>query len=73
MDLATLFQGIGTLVVAEPKIAIGRIVLVLLGMVLVYMGAKRYLEPLVMIPMGFGMSAVNAGMLFWRPVKSGIC
>ncbi len=71
MDLVTLFQGIGTLVMAEPKIAIGRIVLVLLGMVLVYMGAKRYLEPLVMIPMGFGMSAVNAGMLFLEAGKVG--
>ena len=71
MDLVTLFQGIGTLVTAEPKIAIGRIVLVLLGMVLVYMGAKRYLEPLVMIPMGFGMSAVNAGMLFLEAGKVG--
>jgi len=71
MDLVTLFQGIGTLVTAEPKIAIGRIVLVLLGMVLVYMGAKRYLEPLVMIPMGFGMAAVNAGMLFLSGGKVG--
>lgn len=71
MDVLTLFQGIGTLVMAEPKIAIGRIVLVLLGMVLVYMGAKKYLEPLVMIPMGFGMSAVNAGMLFLEAGKVG--
>lgn len=71
MDLATLFQGIGTLMVQEPKIAIGRIVLVLLGMVLVYMGAKKYLEPLVMIPMGFGMAAVNAGMLFLEAHKVG--
>ena len=71
MDIFTLFQGIGTLVAAEPKIMIGRIVLVLLGMVLVYMGAKKYLEPLVMIPMGFGMVAVNAGMLYIAAGKVG--
>ncbi|MEN6348792.1 MAG: sodium ion-translocating decarboxylase subunit beta [Syntrophomonas sp.] len=64
MDLLYLFQGIGTLCVQEPKIMIGRIVLMLLGMTLVFLGAKKILEPLVMIPMGFGMAAVNAGMLF---------
>jgi len=71
MDIATLFQGIGTLMAAEPKIIIGRIVLMLLGMVLVFMGAKKYLEPLVMIPMGFGMAAVNAGMLWLEAGKVG--
>lgn len=64
MNLLYLFQGIGTLCVQEPKIVIGRIVLMLGGMLLVYLGAKKILEPLVMIPMGFGMAAVNAGMLF---------
>lgn len=48
----------------EPKIVIFRIVLILLGFLLVYLGAKKVLEPLIMIPMGFGMSAVNAGVLF---------
>jgi len=71
MDLMYLFQGIGTLCVQEPKIAIGRIVLMLIGMVLVFLGAKKILEPLVMIPMGFGMAAVNAGMLFLSAGKIG--
>lgn len=64
MDIMHLFQGIATLFVQEPKIAIARIVLIFLGIALVYLGAKNTLEPLVMIPMGFGMSAVNAGVLF---------
>jgi oxaloacetate decarboxylase beta subunit len=64
MDLMVLFQGIGTLFVQEPKIVIARLVLVLLGILLVWAGAKGILEALIMIPMGFGMSAVNAGMLF---------
>ncbi|MDR0850949.1 MAG: sodium ion-translocating decarboxylase subunit beta [Clostridiales Family XIII bacterium] len=63
MDLGTLFQGIGTLFLVEPKIAIARILLIFLGIVLVFLGKKGTLEPLIMIPMGFGMAAVNAGML----------
>lgn len=64
MDLINLFQGVGTLFVQEPKIAIARIVLILLGILLVYLGKKEILEPLIMIPMGFGMAAVNSGVLF---------
>lgn len=64
MDLLYLFQGIGTFFAQETSIVIGRIVLMLFGMALVFLGSKKILEPLVMIPMGFGMAAVNAGMLF---------
>ncbi|HYO28764.1 MAG TPA: sodium ion-translocating decarboxylase subunit beta [Azonexus sp.] len=66
-----LFQGITTLFAQEPKIAIGRIVLMLLGFLLVYLGKKEILEPLLMIPMGLGMSAVNAGVLFLDGGKVG--
>lgn len=71
MDLLVLFQGIGTFFVQEPNIVIGRIVLMLAGMLLVFLGAKNILEPLVMIPMGFGMAAVNAGMLFLAGGQAG--
>ena len=64
MNLIDLFQGIGTMFSQDPAIVIGRIVLMLLGFLLVYLGAKGTLEPLVMIPMGLGMTAVNAGVLF---------
>lgn len=64
MDILNLFQGIATLFAQEPKIAIARLVLIGLGMLLVYLGAKNILEPLVMVPMGFGMIGVNAGVLF---------
>jgi oxaloacetate decarboxylase beta subunit len=66
-----LFQGIGTLFAQEPKIAIGRVVLMLLGFLLVYLGKKEILEPLLMIPMGLGMSAVNAGVLVFEGGKTG--
>lgn len=71
MDLLNLFQGIGTLFAQDPKIAIARIALIFLGMLLVYLGSKNILEPLVMIPMGFGMLAVNAGVLFLSPTTMG--
>ncbi|MCB1491350.1 MAG: sodium ion-translocating decarboxylase subunit beta [Rhodobiaceae bacterium] len=61
--LFDFFQGVQTLLVAEPRIAIGRVCLILLGFLLVYLGKKGVLEALLMIPMGLGMAAVNAGVL----------
>ncbi len=66
-----LFQGISTLVTSEPIIAFSRIGLMLLGMLLVYLGKKGILEPLLMIPMGLGMAAINAGILFMPGGKQG--
>jgi carboxybiotin decarboxylase len=63
MDFLSLFQGLDTMVGDEPKIVIGRISLMLIGAVLFYLGRKGVLEPLLMIPMGLGMIAVNAGIL----------
>ncbi|MDR1797865.1 MAG: sodium ion-translocating decarboxylase subunit beta [Clostridiales Family XIII bacterium] len=67
MNFMDLFQGIGTLVEhfqTAPVIAFGRLALIVLGVLLVYLGNKRVLEPLIMVPMGFGMVAINAGMMF---------
>ncbi len=66
-----LFQGIATLAAAEPKIMFGRIFLMLLGFLLIYLGSKNVLEPLLMIPMGLGMSSVNAGVMFLEGNKMG--
>jgi sodium ion-translocating decarboxylase, beta subunit len=71
MNLSNLFQGIGTMIYQEPKIAIARIVLIIIGILLIYLGKKGTLEPLIMIPMGFGMMAVNAGVLFMTAAKTG--
>lgn len=62
-NVLDLFQGVATLVASPTHIAIARIVLMLLGVLLVYLGKKEILEPLLMIPMGLGMAAVNAGVL----------
>ena len=66
-----LFQGIATLVASEPKIMIGRIFLMLLGFALIYLGSRNVLEPLLMIPMGLGMSSINAGVMFLEAGKMG--
>lgn len=62
--LIQMFPGISTLFFQEPLVAFFRIALILFGIVLAYYGFKRTLEPLIMIPMGLGMIAINAGTLF---------
>jgi oxaloacetate decarboxylase beta subunit len=69
--LGKIFQGFGTLFDSPMNILIGRVVLIFLGMLLVYLGKKGVLEPLLMIPMGIGMTAVNAGVLFLDGGKHG--
>lgn len=70
LDLHQLFQGIATLLAAHPTILIGRLGLIVLGCLLVWLGKKGTLEPLLMIPMGLGMVAVNAGVLFLDPTTA---
>ncbi len=62
--LQQLFPGIATLFVQDVHVAIARIFLIGLGFMLAYLGFKHTLEPLIMIPMGMGMSTVNAAQLF---------
>jgi carboxybiotin decarboxylase len=69
--LLKLFAGIETLLASSPAVMIGRVTLMLLGMLLIYLGKKEVLEPLLMIPMGLGMCAVNAGVLFLSPGVQG--
>lgn len=71
LNILSLFQGIDTLVNSDPTIAIARIILIALGIVLVYLGAKNILEPLIMIPMGVGMSSVNAAVLYLSATTMG--
>ncbi|MCI2046984.1 MAG: sodium ion-translocating decarboxylase subunit beta [Faecalibacterium sp.] len=71
MNWLDLFQGIGTMFAQTPGTVICRIVLIFLGFLLVYLGKKGTLEPLIMIPMGLGMSAVNAGVLFLNATDTG--
>lgn len=70
-DLLSLFQGVQSLVEAPPLLMLSRLGFMILGMVLVYLGKKGVLEPLLMVPMGLGMSAVNAGVLVLADGKYG--
>ncbi|MTI16846.1 Na+-transporting malonate decarboxylase, carboxybiotin decarboxylase subunit [Rhodobacteraceae bacterium RKSG542] len=63
-QLFAVFPGIGTMFVQDPIIAFSRVGLMAVGFLLAYLGFKRTLEPLIMVPMGMGMVAVNAGVLF---------
>lgn len=62
--LAQLFPGISTFFSMEPVVAVARAALIVLGFFLAYLGFKRTLEPLIMVPMGIAMMSVNAGLLF---------
>lgn len=63
IDLGQLFQGIYTLLMSEPVIAFTRVGLIILGVLLVYLGKKGILEPLLMIPMGLGMATINSSVM----------
>ena len=71
IDILYIFQGIATMVASDPIIVLGRIALIFLGIAFVYLGAKGTLEPLIMIPMGMGMSSVNAAVLYLSPTIMG--
>lgn len=71
-DIAGIFQGVTTLVQSNPSLLIARLALIVLGGVLIYLGRKGILEPLLMIPMGLGMAMVNAGVLFLDPTTAGV-
>lgn len=71
IDFLYIFQGIATMVASDPLIVFARIVLILLGIAFVYLGAKGTLEPLIMIPMGVGMSSVNAAVLYLSKTTMG--
>jgi oxaloacetate decarboxylase beta subunit len=70
-QLIQLFPGIGTMFVQDPVIAFSRIGMIALGFLLAYMGMKRKLEPLIMVPMGLGMMCVNGGVMFLEAGKIG--
>ncbi|MGN0860610.1 MAG: sodium ion-translocating decarboxylase subunit beta [Candidatus Spyradosoma sp.] len=65
-----LFEGITTLVDSPSVLCWTGIGLIILGGVLVFLGKKGVLEPLLMIPMGLGMIVANAGNLYLDPTTA---
>jgi len=71
-SILNIFQGFQTFAYSfshEPIMGFARIGLILLGMLLMYLGKKGILEPLLMIPMGLGMATVNAAIMFFDPIN----
>ena len=66
MLVLQLFQGIYTFFLNEPAIAGGRVLLIALGFLFVYLSYKKVLEPLIMLPMGMAMIAVNGGLMMFE-------
>lgn len=65
-----LFEGITTLVDSPPILCWTGVGLIILGGVLVFLGKRGVLEPLLMIPMGLGMIVANAGNLYLDPATA---
>jgi carboxybiotin decarboxylase len=63
MDFLSIFPGLELFTQIPAIMGWTRIFLILLGFLLCYLGYKEILEPLLMVPMGIGMSMVNAAML----------
>ena len=64
-----LFQGLAVMLASDPVVVTVRLVLVLLGFALVWLGRKGILEPLLMIPMGLGMATINVSSMFFDPIN----
>jgi carboxybiotin decarboxylase len=58
-----MFQGVYTLFITTPMIAVARILLIAVGAAFIYFGYKGILEGLIMVPMGLAMIGVNAGTM----------
>lgn len=62
------FQGIEAMLHSTPQMVLARFGLIALGMLLIYLGKKGILEPLLMIPMGLGMAVINASVMMFDPL-----
>jgi carboxybiotin decarboxylase len=63
VNFLEFFQGIYTFFQMEPSVAFGRLLLIALGFVFIYFSYKKVLEPLIMLPLGMGVIAVNGGLM----------
>jgi len=65
MSFWEFFEGLHTLFTGDWDTSLMRVLLILLGFLLIYLGYRQTLEPLIMIPMGIGIIGVNAGVLYF--------
>jgi oxaloacetate decarboxylase beta subunit len=62
-NFARVFEGFYSFFSASVEVALLRLLLIAIGLLLIYLCHKGILDPLILLPMGIGMVAVNAGML----------
>ncbi len=63
VNVLDLFQGLTSFGMVDGGQAVFRAVMIFIGLALIYLGYKEILDPLIMLPMGVGVLAVNAGVL----------
>ena len=66
MSFWEFFEGLHTLFTQDFDTSLVRVLLILAGFLLIYLGYRQTLEPLLMIPMGIGIIAVNGGVLYFE-------
>ena len=66
MSFWEFFEGLHTLFTQDFNTSLVRVLLILAGFLLIYLGYRQILEPLLMIPMGIGIIAVNGGVLYFE-------
>lgn len=66
MSFWQFFEGLHTLFTQDFNTSLVRVLLILAGFLLIYLGYRQTLEPLLMIPMGIGIIAVNGGVLYFE-------
>jgi len=71
LNFGTLFQGLGTLFDSDTTLLVTRVGLIVLGLLLVYLGYKKVLDALLMVPMGLGMATINAAIMIMPDGKQG--
>jgi sodium ion-translocating decarboxylase beta subunit len=65
-NFISIFPGIQSFFQMPLEMAIARLILIGIGFLILYLGCKNVLEPLIMVPMGVGICLVNAG-IFMMP------
>ena len=66
-----IFEGINSFFQSSLEVALARIALIVVGLLLIWLCYKQILDPLILLPMGFGMVVVNAGVLMISGGKVG--
>jgi len=68
INFLDLFEGLKTATNQPASMVVARIGFIILGGLMMFLGKKGVLEPLLMIPMGLGMMTINAATMMFDPL-----